>query len=161
MADVTDLSGVISTLGVFVNRGTVEAPEWQYMCAMNARAMNITRGEQTTTVVAICGPAAPVETWRQAGALDWNVTGEAALELETFDFCREWILAGTQKQIRVVFYKGPKDALAAHGYFQGSAVLLEYPVSQPDADNIPMASINIQKGASTLTWTAGNPAGLP
>lgn len=157
MADVTNLSGVISALGVFVNRGTTAAPDWEYMCAMNARAMNVTRGEQTTTIVAACGPAAPVETWRNAGALDWNVTGEAALELETFDFCRQWIMDGTQKNVRIVFYKGPKEALVAHGYFQGLAVLLEYPVSQPDADNIPTANLSISKGAGTLTWATGAP----
>lgn len=161
VGDITNLSGVISTLGVFVNTGTTAAPAWKYMCAMNARSMNVTRAEQTTTIVALCGPGASVETWRQAGALDWNITGEAALELGTFDSCRDWILEGEQRDVRVVFYKGDKKNLVAHGYFQGLGVLLEYPIAQPDADNIPLASINIQKGAGVLTWNTGAPAGTP
>lgn len=158
MADVTNLSGVISTIGIFVDTGTTAAPTWDYVCAMNARAFNVSRGEQTTTIVAICGPGAPVETWRQAGALDWNLTGEAALELDTFDFCREWILSGSQRRIRAIFYKGPKDALVPHGYYQGLGVLLEYPVNQADGNGIPLANLSISKGSSTLTWTTGAPA---
>ena len=158
MADFTDLTGVISTLGVFVNQGTLAAPNWQYMCAVNSRAHNITRGETTTSVVSTCGPGAPVENWRTAGALDWTVTAEAALELDTFDFCRDWILGGTQKQIRVVYYTGPKDALVPHGYYTGYGVLLEYPSNQPDADGIPTAAISISKGAGSLIWTTGAPA---
>lgn len=159
MADITNLSGVVSALGIFVNQGTDASPQWEYMCAMNARSMNVTRGEQTTTIVAACGPGASVETWRNAGALDWAITGEAALELETFDFCRTWIMDGLQKQVRVIFYKGPKESLVAHGYFQGPAVLLEYPVSQPDADNIPTANLTISKGAGSLVWSTGAPTG--
>lgn len=157
MADVTNLTGVISTLGIFVDQGTPGAPDWQYMCALNARSFNLTRAEQTTDIVATCGPGASLETWRAAGALDWSIEGEGALELETFDFCRQWMLDGSQKRIRVICYTGDKNALVAHGYYQGMAVLLSYPVSQPDANNIPTANINISKGAGTLTWTAGAP----
>jgi hypothetical protein len=160
MADFSDLTGVISTLGIFVNQGTTAAPDWEYLCAMNARSFNVTRGEQTTNVVAVCGPGAPVEVWRSAGALDWTISGEAALELDTFDFCRSWILNGEQRTLRMVFYTGNKNALVAHGYFQGNGVLLNYPVNQPDADNIPTANVAISKGAGTLTWTSGAPAGM-
>lgn len=159
MADVTDLSGVISTLGIFVDQSATSTPDWQYLCAINARAFNLTRAEQTTNIVATCGPGAPVEVWRQAGALDWNITGEAALELDTFDFCRGWILDAEQRNVRIVMYTGDKNSLTAHGYYQGPGVLLEYPTSQPDGDNIPTANISISKGAGTLTWTAGAPSG--
>lgn len=158
MADVTDLSGVISTIGVFVDQSATSTPDWEYLCAMNARSFNLTRAEQTTSIVASCGPGASVETWRQAGALDWAIAGEAALELDTFDFCREWILDGSQKNVRVIFYTGDKSALVAHGYYQGPGVLLEYPTSQPDADNIPVSNISISKGAGSLVYTAGTPA---
>lgn len=157
MADFSDLSGVISTLGIFVDQGTAGAPDWQYLCAMNARSFNITRGEQTTNVVADCGPGAPVEVWRAAGALDWTISGEAALEIESFDFCRTWIVNGEQRNMRMVFYSGNKNDLQAHGFFQGNGVLLQYPMNQPDADNIPTASINISKGAGSLVWTVGAP----
>ena len=157
MADVTDLTGVISTLGIFVDHGDDTTPDWQYMCAMNARSFNLIRAEQTTDIVAACGPGASLETWRTAGALDWTIDGEAKVELETFDFCREWMLDGDQKRIRVVFYTGDKNALEAHGYYQGAAVLLSYPVSQPDANGVPTASVQISKGAGTLTWTMGAP----
>ena len=30
MADVTDLSGVISTLGIFVDQSATATPDWQY-----------------------------------------------------------------------------------------------------------------------------------
>lgn len=158
MADFTDFTGVISTIGIFVNQGTDAVPDWQYLCAINARAFNLTRGEQTTNIVATCGPGASVETWRQAGALDWNITGEGALELDTFDFCRDWILNGEQRDVRVIFYTGDKNDLVPHGYYQGKAVLLEYPTNQPDADQIPTANISISKGAGTLTYTVGAPA---
>lgn len=158
MPDFTDLSGVISTLGIFVNQGDDVTPDWQYLCAMNSRSFTVTRGEQTTSVVATCGPGASVETWRAAGALDWNISGEAALELDTFDFCRDWIMNAEQHEVRVVMYTGNKSSLTAHGYYQGYGVLLNYPVTQPDADNIPTASIEISKGAGTLVWTSGAPA---
>lgn len=157
MADVSDTSGIISTLGIFVDQGTSGTPDWNYMCALNARAFNLTRGEVTTTIVATCGPGAAQETWRQAGQLDWTITGEAALELETFDFCREWILAGLQKDIRVVCYTGDKNALTAHGFYQGKGVLLQYPHTMENADSIPVSSISISKGAGTLVWTTGAP----
>ena len=158
MADVTDLSGVISTLGIFIDQSATSTPDWQYMCAMNARSFNLTRAEQTTDIVATCGPGASLETWRAAGALDWSIEGEAALELETFDFCRKWMLDGDQKKIRVVYYIGDKNDLTAHGFYQGAAVLLSYPNSQGDANGIPTATVNISKGAGALTWTAGAPA---
>ena len=157
MADVTDLSGVISTLGIFVDQSATSTPDWQYMCAMNSRSFNLSRGEQSTPLVATCGPGASLETWRAAGALDWTIQGEGALELETFDFCRTWMLAGDQRTMRIVFYTGDKTNLTAHGYFQGDGVLLQYPVSQPDANGIPTATVNISKGASTLVWTTGAP----
>lgn len=158
MPDFSDLSGVISTLGIFVDQGVPGTPDWEYLCAMNARSFNVTRGEQTTSVVATCGPGASVETWRAAGALDWTISGEAALELDTFDFCRTWLLNAEQRNVRVVMYSGNKNALVAHGYFQGNGVLLNYPISQPDADNIPTGQVEISKGAGTLTWTTGAPA---
>lgn len=157
MADVTDLSGVISTLGIFVDQSATSTPDWQYMCAMNARSFNLSRAEQTTDIVATCGPGASLETWRAAGALDWTIDGEAALELDTFDFCRQWMLDGDQKTIRVIMYTGDKNDLTAHGYYQGASVLLSYPVSQPDANGIPTATVNIAKGAGTLVWTDGPP----
>lgn len=158
MADFTDLTGVVSTLGIFVDQGTPTVPNWQYVCAMNARSFNLTRGEQTTSIVATCGPGAPVETWRAAGALDWTITGEGALELDAFDFCRQWIMNGEQRRVRVIMYTGDKSELRAHGYYEGRGVLLSYPVTQPDANNIPTATINISKGASTLVYTPGEPA---
>jgi hypothetical protein len=158
MADVTDLSGVISTLGIFVDQSETSTPDWQYICAVNARTFNEIRNEQTTNIVASCGPGAPVETWRAAGARDWTISGEAALELDAFDLCREWMETGDQKTIRIVFYTGDKNALAAHGYYQGASVLLGYNINQPDADNIPTGTINISKGAGSLTWTTGAPA---
>lgn len=158
MPDFTDLSGVISTLGIFVDQSDTETPDWQYLCAMNARSFNLTRGEQTTSVVATCGPGASVETWRAAGAMDWTISGEAALELDTFDFCRDWLMNAEQRNVRVIMYTGNKNALTAHGYFQGNGVLLNYPISQPDADNIPTAQVEISKGAGTLAWTLGAPA---
>lgn len=157
MADFTNLTGVISTLGIFVNEGTDAAPDFQYLCAMNARSFNLTRAEQTTNIVAACGPGASVETWRAAGALDWTITGEGALELDTFDFCRQWIMNGEQRTVRVVMYTGDKNALTAHGYYQGKGVLLQYPANQPDADNVPTATVNISKGSGTLVYTAGAP----
>lgn len=157
MGDVTDTAGIISTLGIFVNQGTDAAPDFQYLCAMNARSFNLTRGEQTTNIVTTCGPGASVETWRAAGALDWTIAGEGALELETFDFCRTWIMNGEQRTIRIVMYTGDKNALEEHGFYQGKGVLLQYPVNQPDADNIPTATVNISKGAGTLVYTAGAP----
>lgn len=157
MADITDLAGVISTLGIFVDHGTTSEADWQYMCAVNARSFNLTRAEQTTDIVTACGPGASLETWRAAGALDWTIEGEGALELDTFDFCREWMLNGDQKRIRVVCYTGDKNDLTAHGYYQGAAVLLTYPVSQPDANNVPTATVSISKGSGTLTWTTGAP----
>lgn len=160
MSDVTDLSGVVSTIGIFVNQGTDAAPDWNYLCAVNARAFNLTRGEQTTSIVATCGPGASQETWREAGELDWTITGEAALELDTFDFCRGWILNGEQRSIAVVFYKGEKKSLTAHGYYQGLGVLLQYPTSMENANGIPTANISISKGAGTLTWTSGAPSFL-
>jgi len=157
MADVTDLSGVISTLGIFVDDGTVGAPDWKYICAINSRSFNETRSEQVTNIVASCGPGASVETWRAAGARDWTISGEAALELEAFALCRQWMETGDQKTIQIVFYSGDKNALTAYGYYQGPAVLLGYNVSQPDADNIPTGTIDISKGAGSLTWTIGAP----
>lgn len=158
MADFSDLTGVISTLGIFVNQGTDAVPDWEYICAMNARSFNLTRAETTTNVVATCGPGAPVEVWRAAGALDWTITGEGTLELDSFDFCRQWIMNAEQRTVRVIMYAGEKADLEAHGYYQGKGVLLQYPTSQPDADNIPTATINISKGAGILTYTAGAPA---
>lgn len=157
MSDITNMSGVISTIGIFVNQGTVAAPAWEYMCAMNARAFNITRGETTTPVVATCGPAADIQTWRSAGELDWTITGEGALELETFDFCREWIMTGKQVPMRIVMYKGDKTALVAHGFYTGNGLLLQYPAAQADANAIPTANISISKGSGVLAWTAGAP----
>lgn len=157
MADVTDLTGVISTLGIFVDHGTDAAPDFQYVCAMNARSFNLTRAEQTTDIVAACGPGASLETWRTAGALDWTIDGDGALELDSFDFCREWMMDGDQKTIRVICYTGDKNAIVAHGYYEGAAVLLSYPVSQPDANGIPTGTVNIAKGAGTLVWTSGAP----
>ena len=158
MADVTDLSGVISTLGVFVDMSATSTPSWKYLCAMNARSFTLTRDERTTEIVAECGPGASLETWRTAGALDWSIEGEAALELETFDFARQWMLDGSQKMIRVVIYKGDKNKLTPHGFFKGAGVLLNYPISQGDANGIPTATVNISKGAGTLVWTTGAPA---
>lgn len=156
MADVTDLSGVISTLGIFVDQGVPGTPDWQYMCAMNSRSFNLSRGERTTPLVATCGPGASLETWRAAGALDWTIQGEGALELDTFDFCRDWMMTGDQKTMRIAFFTGDKTDLTPYGYFQGDGVLLQYPVSQPDANGLPTATLNISKGASTLTWTLGS-----
>lgn len=157
MADVTDLTGVISTLGIFVDQSATSTPDWQLLCGINARAFNLSRAEQTTNIVAVCGPGAPVETWRAAGALDWTITGEAALELDTFDFCRQWILNAEQRNVRIVHYTGDKNDLTAYGYYQGPGVLLEYPANQPDANGIPTANISISKGSGTLTWTTGAP----
>lgn len=157
MADVTNLSGVISTLGIFVDDGTPTTPEWQYICAINSRSFNETRAEQTTQIVASCGPGADLETWRTAGPRDWAIEGEASLELDAFDMMRAWMQAGTQKRVRVVYYTGDKNALVAHGYYQGNGVLLGYNVSQPDANGIPTGSISISKGAGVMTWTAGAP----
>ena len=157
MADVTDLSGVISTLGIFVDQSATATRDWQYLCAMNARSFNLSRGEQTTDIVAACGPGASLETWRNAGALDWTIEGEAALEIEAFDFARQWMMDGDQKMIRVVLYTGDKNDLTAHGYFQGAGVLLNYPISQGDANGIPTATVNISKGAGSLVWTTGAP----
>lgn len=158
MADVTDLTGVISTLGIFVDNGVGETADWQYACAINSRSFNETRGEQTTTIVAQCGPGAPVETWRTAGPRDWTIQGEAALELESFEMMRLWMEAGDQKRIRVVYYSGDKNALVPVGYYQGAGVLLGLSVNQPDGNNIPSATINISKGAGSLIWTTGAPA---
>lgn len=157
MADVTNLAGVISTLGIFVNDGTTAVPDWQYVCAINSRSFNETRGEQTTSIVATCGPGAGVETWRAAGARDWTIEGEAALELDSFSLCREWMASGAQKTIRIVFYSGDKNALSPFGYYQGPGVLLGYNISQPDADNIPTGSISISKGSGSLVWATGAP----
>ena len=57
----------------------------------------------------------------------------------------------------VVLYTGDKNDLTAHGYFQGAGVLLNYPISQGDANGIPTATVNISKGAGTLVWTTGAP----
>lgn len=158
MADVTDLSGVISTLGIFVDYGTTATPDWQYACAINSRSFNETRGEQTTTIVAQCGPGAPVETWRTAGPRDWTIEGEAALELESFEMLRGWMEDGDQKRVRVVYYSGDKNDLTAVGYYQGAGVLLGLSINQPDGNNIPSGTISISKGAGVLTWTTGAPA---
>ena len=157
MADVTNLSGVISTLGIFVDDGTPTTPDWQYVCAINSRSFNETRGEQTTSIVATCGPGASVETWRAAGARDWTIEGEAALEVEAFTMMRTWMAAGGQKNVRIVFYTGDKNALVAHGHYTGPGVLLGYNISQPDADGIPSGSISISKGSGVLTWATGAP----
>lgn len=155
MADVTNLSGVISTLGIFVNDGTPTTPDWQYVCAINSRSFKETRAEQTTSIVATCGPGASVETWRAAGARDWAIEGEAALELDSFTLCREWMAGGDQKTVRIVFYTGDKNALVPFGYYQGPGVLLSYNISQPDANGIPSGSISISKGSGSLAWTTG------
>lgn len=160
MADIENLSGVISTIGIFINQGSDASPDWQYMCAINSRAFNLTRGEVSTTIVATCGPGASQETWRQAGELDWTVTGEAALELETFDFCRQWILSGLQRDMAIIFYKGEKNSLTPHGYYQGKGLLMQYPTTMENADGLPTSSISISKGAGTLTWSSGAPAWL-
>ena len=158
MADVTDLTGVISTLGIFVDAGTPSAPDWQYVCAINSRSFNETRAERTTEIVAVCGPGAQVETWRADGARDWALQGEASLETDAFDMMRGWMDSGGQKLVRVVYYTGDKNALVPYGYYQGAGVLLGYNISQPDANGIPTGTINISKGAGTLTWTTGTPA---
>lgn len=157
MADITGASGVISAIGIFANQGTVAVPDWVYICALNARAFNITRGETTTPVVATCGPAADIQTWRSAGELDWTITGEGVLELDTFDFCRDWIMSGNQVPMRIVMYKGEKNALTAHGFFTGNGLLLQYPAAQADANAVPTANISISKGTGVLTWTTGAP----
>lgn len=158
MADVTDLTGVISTLGIFIDNGTGGSPDWQYACAINSRSFNETRNEQTTTVVAQCGPGAPVETWRTAGPRDWTIQGEAALELEAFAMLRNWMEVGDQKKVRVVYYSGDKNELQPVGYYEGAGVLLGLSINQPDGNNIPSATINISKGAGTMPWTSGAPA---
>lgn len=157
MADVTDLSGVISTLGIFIDNGTTATPDWQYACAINSRSFNETRAEQTTNIVAQCGPGAGVETWRTAGPRDWTIDGEAALELDSFEMMRSWMEVGDQKRVRVVYYTGDKDELTAFGYYQGAGVLLNFSVNQPDGNNIPTANISIAKGAGTLVWATGAP----
>ena len=158
MADVTDYTGVISTLGIFVDAGTPSVPDWQYVCAINSRSFNETRAERTTEIVAACGPGAQVETWRADGARDWTLQGEASLEIEAFDLMRGWMETGGQKRVRVVYYTGDKNALTAYGYYQGTGVLLGYTISQPDANGIPTGTINISKGAGALVWTTGAPA---
>lgn len=158
MADVTDLTGVISTLGIFVDQGTGGVPDFQYICAVESRSFNETRGEQTTTIVPTCGPGASTETWRAAGPRDWTIEGAAKLELDSFDFLRGWMETDDQKTIRVVYYTGDKNALVAHGYYEGPGVLLGFNINQPDADNIPEGTINIRKGSGQLVWTTGAPA---
>lgn len=158
MADVTDLTGVISTLGIFVDQGVAGVTDFQYICAVNSRSFNETRGEQTTNIVAVCGPGAQVETWRTAGPRDWTIQGAASLELEAFAFCRRWMEDGDQRRVRIVYYTGDKNDLEPFGYYEGAGVLLSYAISQPDAQGIPEGTISISKGAGTLIWATGAPA---
>lgn len=157
MADIKDYNDLVSFIGIEVDVSDNSTPEWQYLCSMNARAFNLSRGEETTDIVAECGPGASVETWRAAGALDWTITGEAALELDTFDLCREWIMDGSQKNMRITMFTGDRNDPGIHGYFEGMGILLEYPIDQASAGEIPRANISISKGMGTLKYTAGEP----
>lgn len=158
MADITGASGVITALGIFVDFGTEAVPDVQYLCAVDARAHQITFGETTTPVVEVCGPGAPISTWRALSETSWQVTGSGAMELETFDLMRAWRDSKADRRTYIVYYSGPKTALVAHGYYAGPGLLREYSAEQANADAIPTASITIENGAGSASWTAGAPS---
>lgn len=158
MADITNKSGVITALGIFVDFGTTAAPDIQYVCGMNARAHQVTHGETTTPVVEVCGPGAPVSTWRALSETSWQVSGSGVMELESFDNMRDWRDSKADRAVFIVYYTGEKKALVPHGYYTGPGLLREYNADQSDADSVPTASITIENGAGSASWTAGAPS---
>lgn len=159
MADVVDLTGVISTLGIFVDQSATSTPDMQYFCGINQRGFNQTVADKTTEIVMVCGPGAPIEILRAAGALDWSLSGNAGVELEAFTFAQQnWY--GKVRTIGIVLYTGNKTSLTPHSYFQGPGLLNGLNLTQADADSIVTADISVIKGSGALVYTVGSPTWL-
>lgn len=156
MPDITSLNEMITTIGIFF-ADTSTPTAYTYMCGMNGRSLSRSRERKSETAVFDCGPGAELETISSAGAKDWTISGDASMHLDTFDFLNTWMEEGGQRNIRIVYYKGPKSALVAHGYIQGTANLTQFDGAQSDAEGIATGTITINK-AGPSTYTEGAPA---
>ena len=158
MPVITDLTGLITGIGIyFADPGATGT--FEYMCGMNGRGVDQTRERKTETAVLDCGPDASIETLASAGAYDWSISGDASMQLKTFDFLAEWMTEGGEREIIVIYYTGPKGAREAYSHIKGSAILTQFGTNQGDAEGLMTASIAISKAGPSV-YARGIPSGV-
>ena len=83
MADITDLTGLITGVAVYFAEPATPT-KYDYMCGLNGRGVDQTRERKSDTAVLDCGPDASIDTLSTSGAYDWQVSGDATMQLKTF-----------------------------------------------------------------------------
>lgn len=157
MADITDLTGLITGTAVYF-ADPATPTKYDYMCGLNGRGVDQSRERRSDTAVLECGPDAGIETIASSGAYDWQVSGDASMQLKTFDFLNAWMQAGGERNVLVVYYTGAKGARRAYAHIKGTALLTQFNASQGDAEGLLTASVTFAK-AGPSAYAKGLPTG--
>jgi len=118
---------------------------------MNAKGMAFSADMSESSVPDCDDPDAPSWMERVTRSLSAGVSGEGLLAEETFAFWRDWFLAATAKNVRVVV-----DLATLPGYFQGSFVLNQFELNGAEADG-KLGSTVAMSSDGPVTWVAGAP----
>lgn len=156
MADITDLTGLITGIAVYLAHP--DTPDsFNYMCGLNGRQFDRSRERKTDAVVLECGPDASIQTIASSGAYDWQASGDASMHLPTFDFLNEWMEEGGERPVVIVYYTGPKGGKKVHSHIKGTALLTGFNTNQGDAEGVMTASVTFAK-AGPSTYALGKPS---
>lgn len=158
MADITDLTGLVTRVGVYF-ADPATPTKYDYMCGLNGRGIDQTRERRSDTAVLDCGPDARIETLSSSGAYDWQVSGDASMQLKTFDFLNAWMQAGGERNVLVVYFSGPTGALKTYAHITGTAILTQFNANQGDAEGLMTASVTFAKAGPSV-YAKGTPSGI-
>lgn len=121
------------------------------VCGLISKGFSLTAQTSDSVVPDCDDPDLPAWTERVVRALSGGVTGAGLMAEETFAFWRDWFLAGTSKNVRIVV-----DLATTPGYFACAMVLTKFDLTGNETDGKVQISLALDTDGA-VTWTAGAP----
>ena len=121
------------------------------VCGLTSKGFTLSADTSDSTVPDCDDPDLPSWIERVTRSLSASVSGSGVMAEETLSFWRTWMLAGTEKNVRIVL-----DLSASDGYFEGLFILTSFELTGNEGDGKIQISVGMQS-AGAITWATGAP----